>query len=70
MGIGAEELPHIFERFYRSPRATQGGSGLGLAIVERIVNAHQATIEVESVEGAGSRFTVFMQTGLMPVGKV
>ena len=60
MGIGPDELPHIFERFYRSPRATQNGSGLGLAIVERIVYAHGATIQVESVEGVGSCFTVLL----------
>jgi signal transduction histidine kinase len=58
MGIGAEELPHIFERFYRSPRATQNGSGLGLPIVERIIKAHGATILVESTEGRGSRFMI------------
>lgn len=58
IGIAAEELRHIFARFYRSPRATQMGSGLGLAIVERIVCAHDATIEVESEEGVGSRFTL------------
>lgn len=60
MGIAEQELPHIFERFYRSPRATQNGSGLGLAIVERIVQAHGATIQVESAEGAGSRFIMTM----------
>lgn len=58
MGIAEDELPHIFERFYRSPRATQSGSGLGLAIVQRIVHAHGATMLVESAEGAGSCFTV------------
>jgi two-component system sensor histidine kinase MtrB len=57
MGICADDLPHIFARFYRSPRATQVGSGLGLAIVERIVNAHGATIDVQSQEGVGSRFS-------------
>lgn len=63
MGICAEDLPHIFARFYRSPRATQAGSGLGLAIVERIVNAHGATIGVESKVGAGSRFTLCLGGG-------
>lgn len=58
MGIAGEELPHIFARFYRSPRATQAGSGLGLAIVERILRAHHATVTVESNEGVGSRFTL------------
>ena len=57
-GITADELPHIFERFYRSPRATQSGSGLGLAIVERIVHAHGAPMRVESVEGVEICFTV------------
>lgn len=56
VGIDEGDLPHIFERFYRSPRTPQPGSGLGLAIVERIVNAHGATIQVESCTGKGSRF--------------
>ena len=57
-GITADELPHIFERFYRSPRATQSGSGLGLAISKALVEEHQGVIEVESEVGVGSKFTV------------
>jgi signal transduction histidine kinase len=59
-GIPAEELPNIFERFYRvdksRTRAT-GGSGLGLTIAKRLVEAHGGRIEVQSQPGKGSRFS-------------
>ena len=61
VGIDAEELPHIFERFYRGSQANEArgsGSGLGLAIVRSIVDMHGGSIEVESRVGAGSRFSV------------
>jgi signal transduction histidine kinase len=54
VGIAAEDLPHIFDRFYRvqADRArTQGGTGLGLAIVRAIVAAHQGSIQVVSQRG-------------------
>ena len=62
-GIAAEDLPHIFRRFARGRVAEHGdaglaGSGLGLAIVRRIVELHDATIDVQSRLGEGTRFTV------------
>jgi signal transduction histidine kinase len=59
-GIPAEDLPHVFERFYRvdksRARAT-GGSGLGLTIAKRLIEAHGGTIVVQSKLGEGSRFS-------------
>jgi two-component system sensor histidine kinase MtrB len=60
-GIPAEDLPHIFERFYRADvhRArTLGGTGLGLAIALENVNLHRGSIDVQSEVGQGSTFTV------------
>ncbi|PRX98073.1 sensor histidine kinase [Allonocardiopsis opalescens] len=62
-GIGAEHLPHIFDRFYRADpsrtRAT-GGGGLGLAITRHLVEAHHGRVEVASTPGSGSVFTIHL----------
>lgn len=60
-GIPADQLPHIFDRFYRADCArhfASGSSGLGLAIAREIVQAHQGTITAESTPGQGARICI------------
>jgi signal transduction histidine kinase len=60
-GIAPEDLPRVFDRFYRGDRSrqqTQGESGLGLAIAKSLVEAHGGSIRVESTPGQGATFTV------------
>jgi two-component system, OmpR family, sensor histidine kinase MprB len=62
-GIAPEDLPHIFDRFYRSPAARgQPGSGLGLAIVAQVVKAEDGTIHAESDPAGGTRMTLTLPT--------
>ena len=63
VGMSAEHLNHIFDRFYRVDKARSretGGTGLGLHIVRRIAHMHGGRVEVESVEGEGSVFTLIL----------
>jgi two-component system sensor histidine kinase BaeS len=59
MGIQPDELPHIFERFYRGQRAAGiTGSGIGLAVVAELVRAHDGRLDVASTPGQGTKITV------------
>lgn len=61
MGISEEDLPHVFERFYRGSKTDKTfGSGLGLAIVQAVIKAHQGTITVKSKVGKGTTITVIL----------
>jgi len=63
-GISMEDLPHIFERFYRGSASHETGApgtGLGLAIVKEVVDRHHGDIQVENVpDGHGAFFTIWL----------
>jgi len=66
VGIPAEHLPRVFERFFQVPGRNEGqGTGLGLAIVREIVTAHGGTITCESAAGAGTKFTITLPASRM-----
>ncbi|TAH35300.1 MAG: PAS domain-containing sensor histidine kinase [Alphaproteobacteria bacterium] len=63
MGISAQHIPRLTERFYRVDKARSrevGGTGLGLAIVKHILNRHRGCLVVESQENVGSKFTIYL----------
>nr|PZN19328.1 MAG: hypothetical protein DIU80_21705 [Chloroflexota bacterium] len=62
-GIAPEDLPHIFDRFYRADQSrsrNRGGAGLGLAIVRWVAEVHGGRVTVSSVPGSGSTFTLLL----------
>jgi signal transduction histidine kinase len=70
IGIPPEDLPNIFDRFYRVDKARtrqQGGSGLGLSIAKSIAKAHGGEIHVKSVVGEGTTFTILLPVLNEPV---
>jgi signal transduction histidine kinase len=63
IGIEPQDIPHLYERFYRGKNVRQTevhGTGLGLAIVKEIVDLHDGHIDVSSVPGKGSTFRVWL----------
>jgi signal transduction histidine kinase len=61
IGIPEQELPRLFDSFYRATNAnTIPGTGLGLAIVDRAARAHGGSVQVKSVLGQGSQFTLLL----------
>lgn len=69
IGIAPEDLPRIFDRFYRAERGMSraGGSGLGLSIVNWVVRAHGGCVSVESTPGEGTVFTVRLPLAAAPI---
>ncbi len=70
IGIPAESIDHIYERFYRVDKSRSreiGGTGLGLAIARNAVLMHRGTIKVESIEGEGTTFTIRIPLKYIPV---
>lgn len=68
MGISPDDLPHVFERFYRGDKARNrdsGGSGLGLSICRWLAEAHGGRIEIDSAPGRGTRVRVFLPVVMM-----
>src|SRR5205809_704099 len=66
IGIGAEDLPHLFERFYRAREArsrSHEGTGIGLSLVQELVKLHGGTIDVTSRPGEGTTFSVALPRG-------
>ncbi|HEY0718328.1 MAG TPA: SpoIIE family protein phosphatase [Streptosporangiaceae bacterium] len=66
VGVAAEEMPRLFERFHQIPHArsrSNEGSGIGLALVRELVDLHGGTISAESTEGTGTRFTIRLPFG-------
>ncbi|WP_289186505.1 sensor histidine kinase KdpD [uncultured Dubosiella sp.] len=69
-GIDPRDMPHIFKRFYRSPRSnTHQGSGLGLPLARAIVEAHHGTLRVQNEPGSGACFTISLLLSDKIVGK-
>jgi signal transduction histidine kinase len=54
VGIPADDVPRVFDKFYRGRAVRAGGSGLGLAIVKRVVHEHNGGVEIASVVGEGT----------------
>ncbi len=70
IGIPAESIDHIYERFYRVDKSHSreiGGTGLGLAITRSAILMHRGTIKVESIEGEGTTFTIRIPLKYIPV---
>ena len=63
VGIPAEDVPYVFDRFFKADKArtrSKGGTGLGLAIAKNIVEVHEGNISVTSVQGEGTTFTFYL----------
>ena len=67
-GISAEDLPHVFDRFYRSSESrSMPGSGLGLSIVRQVAERHSGTVEAGASPSGGARLTMWLPGSPAPV---
>ncbi|MBR5947809.1 MAG: HAMP domain-containing histidine kinase [Clostridia bacterium] len=62
-GIDSEDLPHIFERFYRGKNSSNSGVGIGLALARSIIIKQNGTVKAENAHGGGAKFTVRLYKG-------
>ncbi len=70
-GLAEEDLPHVFDRFYRAPKArSMPGSGLGLAIVRQVVDSHGGTVAAMAAPGGGTVVRLQLPLSQAPIGTV
>ncbi len=67
-GVRPEDMPHVFDRFWRAPGAPSGGTGLGLAIAKWVVDQHDGRIGVANREAGGAMFRVELPSAAPPPG--
>jgi signal transduction histidine kinase len=71
IGISSEDLPRVFDRFYRSDRTrSTEGTGLGLAIVKSVIEAHSGFVRIDSEQGKGTKVVLSLPASTIPLGQV
>jgi signal transduction histidine kinase len=63
-GIPKDELPFVFDRFFRGKSTESRGTGIGLALAKAVIETHGGTVSVSSTPGKGSSFLVLLERGL------
>jgi signal transduction histidine kinase len=63
-GIAEEDIPHLFERFYRGKNSGKNGAGIGLALAKAIITQQNGRIIAENIMPCGAKFTIFFDRGV------